>query len=455
MDSDTRNPWTELARIRLTARKPDESSTTHQARIAEDMRRLERALLHAKELYNSDSPISSLPDELLLDIFTRVRNAAAEQALDADEPPRAPSWDKSVALCRRFRRIVIESPSLHTRLSTATHSAAYIGHALARSEAIPIELDILQPFRSEAFHPIRLSTLILSHVNFAVTDYALVYSNLTVLSLRGVTVTTSPSSKYMDIVGLLEILPEHLRDLEYAIGTERDVHLLSSIVPSASVHLKLSEQYTSHSYQECQLAAASWMTAVGPPVRGSLHIWEQEHMLFGLGFLNARLDLGEDGQARLPNVSFRNEINSPEDIRHLLLQSHGIDYSHLHTLELRAIMHHDLLGCMSRGLGKLQLPCLRALIIDYMLTQPENEHDRSKIYYLYAFLRDHFDQTGPLDTLITNEYLATALEELGSTPQPPRAGQSGYDAWIVYDSESMPPLSLNELVSNVSIIAAS
>ncbi|KZV68584.1 hypothetical protein PENSPDRAFT_754029 [Peniophora sp. CONT] len=208
------------------------------------MRHLERALQQAKELYNSDSPICSLPDELLLDIFTRVRDAAAAQALDSDISLPTPSWNESATICRRFRRIIIESPSLHTRLSTATHPAAYIGHALARSDSMPIELDVLKPCRdaeevgrlyellqqhghrvnvlslkvteycvpmisswlqhlssmgtlslyqikyrdeemgwersvlvdditldSGAFHPVRLSTLILSHINFVVTDY--------------------------------------------------------------------------------------------------------------------------------------------------------------------------------------------------------------------------------------------------------------------------------------------
>ncbi|KZV68582.1 hypothetical protein PENSPDRAFT_653079 [Peniophora sp. CONT] len=556
MDIEARSagdPWTQLASTRLAARKPGESPSTHQAQLSEDIRHLERVLLQAKELYNSDSPISSLPDEILTDIFSRMRDDAAEKALVADEQLPSPTWDESATICRRFRRIITQCPSLHTRLSTATHSATYIGHALARSESMPIELDILQPSRNaeEAgclydllrqhgpqvdvlslkftencvplicswlqslshmeklslepiayvqgdevtfvgdegldirlgprFQPVRLSTLILSQVNFVVAHYNNLCSNLTTLSLKNLTVADGPRSQYLDILRVLRSanclvtlaihyvdlyqssstpipLPGRLQDLEYFVEDQDHLDLLSRIVPAASVHLKLAQEDTSWQHADfCQIPSVKWMAAVGPPVHASLQIMKRKQPSFG--DLRAQLDLwgacnDAKRQACLPDLSLRRSLDTDTNVDNLLLNHQNLDYSHLQTLEIRAIMRYDLFPHLSTGLDEMKLPSLRTLIVNYAPAQPENQHDRGKIYYLYVFLRGHFNRTGPLETLIASEYIATALQELGSTPQPPRAGQEGYADLIAYNNDSMPPLSFTDLVLNVSIIAS-
>ncbi|KZV68585.1 hypothetical protein PENSPDRAFT_754030 [Peniophora sp. CONT] len=249
-------------------------------------------------------------------------------------------------------------------------------------------------------------------------------------------------------------LPRHLRVLEYGFEHGYGIGLLSRIVPSSSVHLKLSDD-AGHLTDRCRLSLKNWTIAVGRPVRASLQVGDREDL--GPDTFQTRLDLWEtceegNEEVRPPNISFRSKLEPNKDDR--LLLDKDLDYSHLHTLELRATISYDLFFALSEQLDDLRLPRLRTLIIrEDVPSQPENEHDHCRIYYIHDILRYRFDQDGPLDTLLTSEYIVAALNELGSAPQPPHAGQAGHRALIAYDSDSMPPLSLKDLVSNVSIIA--
>ncbi|KZV68591.1 hypothetical protein PENSPDRAFT_754035 [Peniophora sp. CONT] len=157
MKEDDDNPWQQLARTRLAKRQAQESPETYRARMKRDAYYLRRALALASELHNDEAPILSLPDELIVEIFLYVRDAGPSVESEFNLKALPPSWFESVTVCRRFRRIVVNSASLHTRLSTLTHSADNIERGLSLSKNLPVTLEVHRPSqRGRLYRLIRL-----------------------------------------------------------------------------------------------------------------------------------------------------------------------------------------------------------------------------------------------------------------------------------------------------------
>ncbi|VDB95414.1 unnamed protein product [Peniophora sp. CBMAI 1063] len=117
-EQNSNDSWTPLAQVRIVPRRPDESKTEGEARMAEDISRLEDALIHAKRMYNYHySPIYVLPDETLLEIFHFARAYAHRKADDRRTIGPIVQWMKSVThLSHRLRRISVNASSLWDQL---------------------------------------------------------------------------------------------------------------------------------------------------------------------------------------------------------------------------------------------------------------------------------------------------------------------------------------------------
>ncbi|KZV68590.1 hypothetical protein PENSPDRAFT_728753 [Peniophora sp. CONT] len=139
--------WTtaHLTHTRLKERSAEETVELYNARLSEDIGYLQQALLRATALYNADAYLLSLPDELIAEIFLYLRDAVPQIQAKADDLASSSPWFKAVMICRRLRRVILESAALHTQISTSTHSCENITRDFALSKALPISLEAHYP----------------------------------------------------------------------------------------------------------------------------------------------------------------------------------------------------------------------------------------------------------------------------------------------------------------------
>ncbi|VDC02907.1 unnamed protein product [Peniophora sp. CBMAI 1063] len=140
-ESTNLSPWARPESAILALMGPGDTPEAYQERVKDDMGQLDISVQRSRQLHNAHSPLLSLPDELLLDIIRRVRDATLESATY----PRAHPWNVSVTLCRRLWGIVTGFPSLHTRLSNVGHSTEFIKRSLVRSYPLAADIHINVP----------------------------------------------------------------------------------------------------------------------------------------------------------------------------------------------------------------------------------------------------------------------------------------------------------------------
>lgn len=156
------DPWSELAQARLFTRPTGVTSREHKLYLDNEVRHLELVLAQARELRNSETPLLSLPEELLLQILVFRRVAALSDAQGADQ---VPDWEKirrecirckpgprylwiSTANVCRWLRDVARSPIFSSEVSDFTLPPAVIENVLKRSASAPLDISLSHAYSS-------------------------------------------------------------------------------------------------------------------------------------------------------------------------------------------------------------------------------------------------------------------------------------------------------------------
>lgn len=152
--SDTRNSWDAFAHVMLImkGRGHGESVEIYRSRMSNNIQQLEKMIQRARRLYNADANLLSLPDELLTEILLYVRDAVPERASRDGFSVSESVWFNSVMVCRRLRQAILNSVSLHTRLSTCTRSLENVRCGFVLSKALPICLHVRSPSKYQALY---------------------------------------------------------------------------------------------------------------------------------------------------------------------------------------------------------------------------------------------------------------------------------------------------------------
>ncbi|KAF8655947.1 hypothetical protein AX16_002854 [Volvariella volvacea WC 439] len=108
-----------------------------QARIDEEIARLESRILQLRRRRNSLSPISQLPVEVLLRV---IKNLVPDNLLCINGPIRPQSWIQFTHVCHLWRMVSISDPFLWTRLHVAAMSISWIKAFILRSKSAPLTI---------------------------------------------------------------------------------------------------------------------------------------------------------------------------------------------------------------------------------------------------------------------------------------------------------------------------
>ncbi|KZV63775.1 hypothetical protein PENSPDRAFT_757707 [Peniophora sp. CONT] len=144
MESDnTGNLWDQFARTMLTARQENETLSGHRSRLEGNIEYLERTLIFAKELRNTSAPILTLPDEVLLQICTALRDSYNPKVMNTSgDYLLGPAWTICSTICRRFRRVAHNSPTLYTRLDARILPWMLMEQGMTLSRSLDLNVDI-------------------------------------------------------------------------------------------------------------------------------------------------------------------------------------------------------------------------------------------------------------------------------------------------------------------------
>ncbi|KZV69095.1 hypothetical protein PENSPDRAFT_652677 [Peniophora sp. CONT] len=148
-------PWSELAQARLFARPTGVTNSEHKLYLDNEVRHLELVLAQARELRNAETPLLSLPQELLLQIMIFRRDAALSDAQRQSQviweelkhecmrckPGPRYLWITTARVCRRLRDVA-RSPVFSSEVSDFTLPPALIEDVLRRSASAPLNISL-------------------------------------------------------------------------------------------------------------------------------------------------------------------------------------------------------------------------------------------------------------------------------------------------------------------------
>ncbi|VDB87416.1 unnamed protein product [Peniophora sp. CBMAI 1063] len=155
MPASDRNIWDSAVSTKLTVRQTHETLHEHRVRLDDDIEHLERALAVAKELRNCSAPILTLPDEIILEIFSTLRDLFFPVTQQRPNKSASGSWLVVSAVCHRFRRIATTSPGLYSRISTRILPGKRVLAMMKASRPLDLDLDVGLPRDSEDVDMIR------------------------------------------------------------------------------------------------------------------------------------------------------------------------------------------------------------------------------------------------------------------------------------------------------------
>ena len=121
---------------------PRESSREYvRQAIDAEIKTLEESLRALRHRRNALAPVSSLPTEVILTIFTLLRTPGELSFFIPDEKPDRLAWLRVAHVCHQWREIALRYPLFWSHLDFSTVSSAGGAEILARAKTVPLHLE--------------------------------------------------------------------------------------------------------------------------------------------------------------------------------------------------------------------------------------------------------------------------------------------------------------------------
>jgi hypothetical protein len=231
--------------------------------IDAEIKTLERSIRALKHRRNALAPVSSLPTEVILTIFTLLRTPGELPFFIPDKKPDHPEWLRVAHVCHQWREIALRHPLFWSHLDFTTVSSAGAAEILARAKKVPLHLEANVYFGQ--WDEARFSALRkelqdhvshIRHLEFSAAD--LIQLNRTFKNL------TSPAP-------ILECL--HLKDgLFHPVGTTLTVS--NTLFDGSTPRLSCLKLYRCNiSWESPLLKGLEHLDLNTPSQRPSLSVW--------------------------------------------------------------------------------------------------------------------------------------------------------------------------------------
>ncbi|KAH8987724.1 hypothetical protein EDB86DRAFT_3081903 [Lactarius hatsudake] len=113
--------------------------------IDAEIRSLEESIQALRRRRNALAPISSLPTEVVVTIFSFLRVRVTLLAFKLGAKSEGPAWLRVAHVCHRWREIALNQPLFWSHVDFTTVSSAGAAEILARAEKVPLQLEARIP----------------------------------------------------------------------------------------------------------------------------------------------------------------------------------------------------------------------------------------------------------------------------------------------------------------------
>ncbi|KAH9058274.1 hypothetical protein EDB87DRAFT_933890 [Lactarius vividus] len=113
--------------------------------IDAEIKSLEESIQALRRRRNALVPISSLPTEVLVTIFSFLRVRVTLLAFKLGEKSEGPEWLRVAHVCHQWREIALNQPLFWSHVDFTTVSSVGAAEMLARAETVPLQLEARIP----------------------------------------------------------------------------------------------------------------------------------------------------------------------------------------------------------------------------------------------------------------------------------------------------------------------